>query len=324
MNRGMILALAMGLSLLRPTAAEAQAIRLRLAELHPSDHPTAKTDYEFARLVEERSGGRIHIQVYTDSVLGQEVSVLEQLQFGGIDMARVSLTAVAAYVPGLAALEMPYLYRDEEHMWRVLRSDVGRELLASVGDAGFVGLCFFEAGARSLYNSKRPIRTPSDLAGMRIRVQELALMADTISSFGALPLPLAFGETYSALETGRADGAENNLPTFYTSQHYKVAGFYTLTRHLRIPEIVVGSKASLSGLAPSDLVLIARAALDVVEFQRNAWRAYERESAAMVEKSGVKVIEPARLQDWKVLSARVYALQSPRIQALVERIRAVK
>jgi TRAP-type C4-dicarboxylate transport system substrate-binding protein len=219
---------------------------------------------------------------------------------------------------------MPYLYRDEEQMWRVLRSEVGRELLASVGSAGFVGLSFFEAGARSFYNSLRPVRQPSDLVGMRVRVQESRLMADTVAAFGAVPVPLAVGETYSALETRGVDGAENNLPTYFTSLHYRVAGFYTLTRHLRIPEMLVGSRTGLASLSQADMALIAGAAADVVEFQRNAWRAYERESAERVEKSGVSIIEPLDPSAWKALAARVYLSQPPSIRALVERIRSVK
>jgi tripartite ATP-independent transporter DctP family solute receptor len=302
----------------------AQVVRLRLAELHPDDHPTTKADYEFARLVSERSQGRIKITVYTNSVLGQEVSVLEQVQFGAIDMARVSLAAVATYVPDLAALQMPYLYRDEAHMWRVLGSEVGRELLRSVSKAGFVGLCFFEAGERSLYNSRRPIRAPADLAGLRIRVQESTLMADTMTALGARPFPMAFGETYSALETGLVDGAENNLPTYFTSLHYKVAGYYTLTRHARIPEIVVGSSTSFAALSEEDRALIAKAADDVVGFQREAWREYESQSARRIALSGVSVITPADLEPWKRLAAAVYARQPAEIRDYVARIKAVK
>lgn len=299
-------------------------VRLRLAELHPLDHPTTRADYEFARLVEERSRGRMRISVYPASTLGQELAVLEQLSFGGIDIARVSLAAVASSVPALEALQMPYLYRDEDHMWRVLRSEVGRELLASVDKAGFVGLCFFEAGARSFYNSRGPIKAPADLAGMRVRVQESRVMEETVRAFGAVPVPLAFGETYSALETGKVEGAENNLATYLTSLHYKVASHYTLTRHTRIPEIVVGSRTSLAALSPGDLILLKKAAEDVVEFQRAAWREYEKAAEERVAKLGVTVTEPGDFAPWKALAAEVYARQRPEIRALVERIKAVR
>lgn len=317
-------ALLMLLCLNLPVQAQARLVRLRLAELHPDDHPTTKADYEFARLVSERSGGRIKIAVFSGSSLGQEISVLEQLQFGAIDIARVSLTAVASYVPPLTALQMPYLYKDEAQMWRVLKGEVGQELLSSVKSAGFVGLCFFEAGARSFYNSKRPVYRPSDLAGLKLRVQESQLMEDIVAAFGATALPLAFGETFSALETGLVDGAENNLPTYLTSLHYKVAGFYTLTRHSRIPEMLVGSQRSFATLSQADLAILVKAAEDVVEFQRAAWRQYEKDSAETVSKSGIAFVEPGDLGAWRALAAKVYGRQPTEIQRIVERVKAVK
>ncbi|HET7838250.1 MAG TPA: TRAP transporter substrate-binding protein [Rectinemataceae bacterium] len=305
-------------------AASGPAISLRLAELHPADHPTAQADYEFARLVDERSRGRIRIAVYTDSALGQEISVLEQVQFGAIDIARVSLSAVASYVPRLNALQMPYLYRDADHMWRVLNGEVGRELLASVRDAGFVGLGWFEAGSRNFYNSRRSVTSPADLKGLRIRVQESQLMSDIVTALGARAVQQPFGEVYSALETGAIDGAENNMPTYFSSQHYKVARYYTLTEHARIPEIVVGSALGLASLSPADLELIRKAAMDAVDFQRKAWDGYEKLAAERVRSAGVVIVSKPDLGPWKALARRAYELQSPEIRALVERIRAVK
>jgi tripartite ATP-independent transporter DctP family solute receptor len=304
--------------------AGAEEVLLRLAELHPTDHPTTRADYEFARLVGERSKGRIRIAVYPGSVLGQEISVLEQVQFGAIDIARVSLSAVATYVPMLNALQMPYLYRDADQMWRILKGAVGRELLESVSTAGFVGLCFFEAGARSFYNSMRPIRFPSDLGGLRIRVQESKLMADTVAAFGALPVPMAFGEAYSALVSRAIDGAENNAPTYLTSRHYQVARYCSLSEHVRIPEIVVGSGVSFASLSAADRDLIAGAAMDTIDFQRSAWASYDRMAWEEVRTSGVEIFLPKDLGPWRALASRLYGLQTPEIRALVERIRSVR
>ncbi len=299
-------------------------VRLRLAELHPTDHPTARADYEFARLVFERSGGRIQISVYADSVLGQEITVLEQVQFGAIDMARVSLSAVASYVPRLNALQMPYLYRDGEHMWRVLKGDVGKQLLESVKDAGFVGLGWFEAGSRNFYNSKRPIRSPADLRGLKIRVQESSLMMDMIQAFGGIPVQQAFGEVYNSLQMKSIDGAENNIPTYLTSRHYQIAGYYSLTGHVRIPEIIVGSAVGFSSLTQAERDLIAKAAMDTIDYQRNEWALYENIAAGRVAKEGIKV---ERIQDtsiWETLAKPLYEKQSPEIKAWIARIKAVK
>jgi tripartite ATP-independent transporter DctP family solute receptor len=316
-------ALAIGLAL-AGSLGFGQTVMLRLAELHPADHPTAKADYEFARLVKERSGGRILISVYTDSVLGQEMEVLEQLRFGAIDIARVSLAAVSTYVPRLDALQMPYLYRDEEHMWKVLKGDIGKELLASVSSAGFVGLGWYEAGARSFYNSRHPVRTPADLAGLRMRVQEGGVMGQLAAAYGASSVSMAFGESYSAILRGDVDGAENNIPTYYSSRHYQIAKFYTLTEHARIPEIVVGSALSLSELSQADRELLARAAMDSVDFQRSEWKAYEAMAMAKLREAGVSIVRPSDPEAWRALVRPIYASQDPAARALIERIRAVK
>lgn len=313
-------ALAMGWA----AGAGAQVVELRLAELHPSDHPTAKADYEFARLVRERSGGRIRVSVYPDSVLGQEVSVLEQLQFGAIDIARVSLSAVSVYVPRLSALQMPYLYKDADHMWRVLKGEVGKELLASVSEAGFVGLGWFEAGARSFYTSGRNIRIPADLKGMRIRVQEGGVMAETVAAFGAVAVPKAFGEVYSAIQAGEIEGAENNASTYYTSNHYKIAPYLFLTEHARIPEIVVGSASGLAVLNAKDRELLAQAAMDAADFQRAAWDSYEKLAADRLREAGVTMVKIADLSPWRALVKGVYARQPAEIRAIVERVRALE
>jgi tripartite ATP-independent transporter DctP family solute receptor len=308
----------------QPKAAATPAVELRLAELHPDDHPTTQADYEFARLVAERSKGRIHITVYANSVLGQEVSVLEQLQFGAIDIARVSVAAVAVYVPRLRALQMPYLYRNDEHMWRVLKGDIGMQLLASVSEAGFVGLGWFEAGARSFYSARKPIRNPEDLRGMRVRVQEGSVMAEAIVAFGSSPVAMAFGEVYSAIQTGRIDVAENNASTYYTSEHYKIAPFYTLTEHVRIPEIIVGSRTAFAELSAEDRLLIEKAAIDSIDFQRAAWKRYERLALERAKNAGVRVIEISDTTRWRALAQSIYERQSAEVRAIISKIRAVE
>lgn len=298
--------------------------QLRLAEIHPADHPTARADHEFARLVDARSGGRIQVFVYTGAALGQEPSVLEQLRFGGIDIARVSLSALTSYVPRLNALSMPYLYRDEQHMWRVLDGQVGRELLAAVGDAGFVGLAYLEAGARSLYTARRPVRTPADLKGLRIRIQESTVLEKAVAAFGARPVPLPFGEVYSALETGAIDGAENNVTSYLTWHHDQVARYLTLTEHARIPEMLVASATSFAELPEADRQLIAEAAADAAEYQRLEWAKYQALLDERLRQAGVVVIPVPDLGPWRALARPVYAAQGPEVRALVDRIAATR
>jgi tripartite ATP-independent transporter DctP family solute receptor len=313
------------LAILAPMSAFAQKpVVLRLAETHAQDYPTTKGDYEFARLVKERSNGRIVIEVYPGSQLGQEKAVIEQVQFGAIDITRVSISPVAAFVPKLNAFQMPYLYRDADHMWKVLNGDIGKNLLASLEPFGFIGLGWFESGSRNFYNSKRAVKSPADLKGLKIRVQESELMMGLVSAFGAIPTPMAFGEVYSALQTGVIDGAENNWPSYFSTSHYEVAKHFTLDEHTRVPEIIVGSKISLGRLSKADQELIRQAARDAVEFQKAEWAKYEQLSIDKVVAAGSVVTKIDDKAPWVALMAPLYAKQTKEVQDLVKQIQAVK
>ena len=325
MKKFRIIALALLLILLPSTLfAQAKPIVLRLAETHPKGYPTELGDEEFARLVKERSNGRIIIEVYPGSQLGEEKAVIEQVQFGAIDITRVSISPVAAFVPKLNAFQMPYLYRDSDHMWKVLKGDIGMELLASLEPFGFIGLGWFEAGARSFYNSKKPVYTPADLKGMKIRVQESELMLGLVRSFGAIPTPMPYGEVYSGLQTGVVDGAENNPPSYYSASHYEVAKYYTLDEHTMVPEIIIGSKISLGRLSKADQDLIKKAAMDAIDYQRAEWDAYVKVSMDKVKAAGCTIIPIPDKTEWMKAVEPMYKQQPKEIQDLVARIRAVK
>lgn len=325
MKKFRIIALALLLILLPSMLfAQAKPIVLRLAETHPKGYPTELGDEEFARLVKERSNGRIIIEVYPGSQLGEEKAVIEQVQFGAIDITRVSISPVAAFVPKLNAFQMPYLYRDSDHMWKVLKGDIGMELLASLEPFGFIGLGWFEAGARSFYNSKKPVYAPADLKGMKIRVQESELMLGLVRSFGAIPTPMPYGEVYSGLQTGVVDGAENNPPSYYSASHYEVAKYYTLDEHTMVPEIIIGSKISLGRLSKADQDLIKKAAMDAIDYQRAEWDAYVKVSMDKVKAAGCTIIPIPDKTEWMKAVEPMYKQQTKEIQDLVARIRAVK
>ena len=324
-SRIVLLALVAALVVALPFQAAAQAkVVLRLAETHAQDYPTTKGDYEFARLVKERSGGRIEIQVYPGSQLCHETAVIQQVQFGAIDLTRVSISPLASFVPKLDAFQMPYVYRDEEHMWKVLKGQIGNDLLKSLEPFGFIGLGWFESGSRSFYNSKRAIKTPADLKGLKIRVQESELMMGLVSSFGAVPTPMPFGEVYSALQTGVVDGAENNWPSYFSTSHYEVAKYFTLDEHTRVPEIIIGSKISLGRLSKADQELIRKAAADAVDFQRKAWADYEKVSIDKVTAAGSQITKITDKGPWQDAVKAMYAKKSKEVQALVAQIAAVK
>ncbi|MFA6505033.1 MAG: TRAP transporter substrate-binding protein [Treponemataceae bacterium] len=304
--------------------AEVKPVILRLAETHPKDYPTTKGDQKFADLVKERTNGRVVIEVYPGSQLGQEKAVIEQVQFGAVDFTRVSLSPLAAFAPLMNALQMPYLYRNVEHMWKVLNGQIGQDLLASLDSAGFVGLGWFESGSRSFYNSKRAVSKPEDLQGLKIRVQESELMVGLVNAFGAVATPMPYGEVYSALQTGVIDGAENNWPSYFSTSHYEVAKFLALDEHTRVPEIIIGSKISLGKLTAADQAIIKQAAKDAVDYQRAEWAAYEKVSEEKVRAAGNTITKIDDKAPWQARMQAVYAKQPAAVQEFIKKVNEVK
>ena len=304
--------------------SDVKPIILRLAEWHGVDYPTTQGDYEFAGLVEHRSNGRIKIEVYPGAQLGDERAIIEQVQFGAIDFARVSISPLAAFSDNFNALQMPYLYRSSDHMWNVLNSKVGDSFLASLAPAGFYGLSWFDAGARSFYNSVRPVESVEDLDGLKIRVQESALMVGLVEALGAVATPMPFSEVYSAIQTGVIDGAENNWPSYYSTSHYEVAKYFTIDEHTRVPEITIASKMTMDKLSKADQELIMKAAKDSMAFQIKTWAAYEKEAEAAIKANGNEIYY---LEDNSAFQAAIqplYDALSQELQNIVKEIRAVK
>lgn len=307
-------------------SAAAEPIIMRLAETHVQDYPTTQGDYYFAQLVEERTDGRIKIEVYHSSQLGEERDVIEQVQFGAIDFTRVSISPLSAFSPNLDALQMPYLYRDADHMWKVLKGDIGDEFLGSLEPANFVGLAWYDSGSRSFYNSVREITSVADLAGLKFRVQQSDLMVGLVEALGAVATPMPFGEVYSALQTGVIDGAENNWPSYYSTSHYEVAQYYTLDRHTRVPEILIASKIVMDKLSSADQAIIRQAAKDSIDYQIQKWADFVGVSESAIRAAGNTITElsPAAYAEFQAAMQPLYDALSPDLQAVVERIRAVK
>jgi len=296
---------------------------MRLAETHPQDYPTTQGDIKFAELVKERTNGRIIIEVYPGSQLGEEKAVIEQVQFGAIDFTRVSVSPLAAFVPVFNALQLPYLYRSQDHMWNVLLGPIGEELLASLEPSGFIGIGWFEPGARNFYNSRRPVSKPEDLAGLKIRVQESELMVGMVQGLGAVATPMPYGEVYSGLQTGVIDGAENNWPSYESTSHYEVAKYFTLDEHTRVPEIIIASKISMDKLSEEDQKIIKQAALDAIPYQKQLWGDREKASEEKVRAGGSIITEVEDIAAWQARMQPLYAKQPADIQALIKRISEV-
>lgn len=262
---------------------------LTYAENHGEDYPTSQGAYKFAELVYEKTGGKVEIQVNAGGVLGDEKAIIEQLQFGGVDFSRVSLSPLAEFVPELNVLQMPYLYSGHEHMWKVLDGPIGDEFINCFDGSGLVALSWYDSGARSIYNTAKPVERLEDLKGMRIRIQESGLMEDMIAALGAVPVPMAFGDVYSALQTGSIDGAENNWPSYESTRHYEVADYYTVDEHTRVPELQLVSRATWDKLPAKYQEIIRSSARESARYERGLWAEREKISEERVRASGCNV-----------------------------------
>jgi tripartite ATP-independent transporter DctP family solute receptor len=302
-----------------------KSITLRLGETHPADYPTTKGDYEFARLVKERSGGRITVEIYHSKQLGEEKAVIEQVQLGAIDFTRVSVSVMASFVRDLDALQLPYLYRDADHMWKVLRGPIGAELFWKLEASNFVGLCWYDGGSRNFY-TKKPVKTVTDLKGMKIRVQQSPLMVGMVEGLGAVATPLDYGQVYSALQTGVVDGAENNWPSYLTTSHFEVAPYFITDEHTRVPEIMVASKRVFDRLPKADQELLKKAAWDSMPYQIKLWKDYELVAEKAVRDKGSIITEVSPEEKARFMAAMqpLYDKQPAEILAVVKRIREVQ
>jgi len=306
------------------SGATDKRITLRLADNQPDDYPTVQGCKEFARLVKERTNGRITIEVYPSAQLGDAKSAIEQVQFGGIDFTRTSISPMASFSPELDVLQMPYLYRDAEHYWNVLNGEIGEHFLKSVEKDGFVGLVYIDAGARSFYNTRRPIYSVADMKGMKIRVQESALMVNMIKALGAVPTVIAYGDVYSALQTGVIDGAENNWPSYASSAHFEVARYFSIDEHTRVPEMIIASKITMDKLSAEDQAIIKQAARDSQAFEIAAWAEYEKKSEARVREAGCKINKINSQAEFAQAMMPLYDALDATSKVWVEKIKAVK
>ena len=292
-------------------SGSALAATYRLSEVHAEGYPTSMADREFARLVEERTNGRIKIEVYTGGTLySQETGSIEALQMGDLAFTRVSASPVASYVPNANAIQMPYLYRSSEHMWNVLNGAIGKQILDDIeaSGSGLVGLCYYDAGSRCFYGTK-PVRSVADMKGLKIRMQNNAMMVRMVELLGGTGVTgIGPNEVYSAIQTGTVDGAENNWPTYQNMGDYEVAKYYILDNHTRVPEILLMSKVVKDELSPADFAIIQQCAKDTQAFEIAAWAAKEKESEEIVRKAGTEVITltPAAFAEFQAAMAPLY------------------
>lgn len=264
----------------------------RLAENQPESFPHAEASAWFAEEIEERSDGRISVDVFANGQLGEETEVLEQVQSGAIEMARTSSSSVSDFAPAWNVFSLPYIFDDEDHMWDYLLSEYGEDhLQEDMEEAGFVGLTFYASGGRNFYTASEPIREPSDMQGQNIRVQPGSVNVDMVEALGGSATVMDYGEVYSALQTGVIDGAENNPASFVSSGHHEVAPHFTLDGHQHQPDPLVISEQVWDSLSSSDQDLVSEVAEEATEVLRDLWGTAVEEAMTEMENSGVEIYD---------------------------------
>lgn len=308
------------------TGVSAQEMVLRSSDTHPDGYPTVEAVKYMGQLLERYTDGKIGIEVAHSAQLGEEADTIEQTRFGAIDLNRVSLGPFNGLVPSTKIPSLPYIFRSEEHMRNVMDGPIGDEILAAFEPFDLIGLAFYDGGSRSFYNSQRPITSLADLEGLKFRVMQSDIFVDMVKALGADAVPMPYGEVYSAIQTGVIDGAENNPPSYDTSGHYEVAGYYTLDQHLIVPEVLVMSKMTWDKLSADEQAAVRKAARESVGYERGAWDAKVLQSANKVAAEGAEIVTEVDKQPFIDAMGPVYEkyVDTPELKDMVARIQATK
>lgn len=303
-NRRLVIAGGAGLAALSGCGQAGRP--LLSSDTHPSDYPTVQAVEHMAKLLRDESSGRLDIRIYAGGQLGSERDTLEITSFGGLDLNRVNLAPLNAIEPMTAIPSLPFLFRSTAHMRATLDGPVGEAILASLMPHDLVGLCFYDSGERCFYNTQGPIYTPDDMKGMKIRVQNSDLYVAMIRALGADATPMALGEVYQSLVQGVIDGAENNWPSYESGRHFEAAPYYSLTRHVMAPEILVMSRSRWDKLSEADRTLIRSAAKRSVPVMRSLWDARVDGARERLLAAGVQANEVSDLAAFQRAMAPVW------------------
>jgi tripartite ATP-independent transporter DctP family solute receptor len=276
-----------------------------------------------AQKVAEKSNGRIKVEVFPNEQLGTEKECIEALQLGYMAITKTSTAVMEGFVPKMKIFGIPYLFRDSEHYWKVLNGPIGKELLLAGQDKGLRGLCYYDAGARSFY-AKKPINSPADLKGLKVRVMKSIMSMDMVEAMGGSPTPIAWGELYTSLDQGVVDAAENNPPSFRTSRHYEVCHYYSLDEHTRLPDILIISTRVWNSLSPEFQQVLQEAVDESVVYERKIWAEAEKNDLKIVEDAGVKVTYPDKKPFEDSVKSMWAEYEGTEIGELIKQIQEVK
>ncbi|WP_163134191.1 TRAP transporter substrate-binding protein [Agarivorans sp. Alg241-V36] len=316
-----LLTVALGLS------ASLQATEWKGWNIHKAGYPNTVGMDKFAELVEQKSNGDFSIKMYHAGVLGNQPDAIEQVRIGGLEIGNFSLGPIGPIVKEANVLSLPFVFDDVAHMHKAMDGEVGDKINAAMEQKGLISLAWYDAGARSFYNSKKPITQPADVAGMKVRVMNNDLYSGMVSALGGNPSPIAYAEVYQSLKTGVVDGAENGWPEYESMGHFEVAGYYSLSQHLIIPQCLCVNASAFRKLPEAQQQMLKEAAQESAQVQRDLWAEREAFSRDKVVKAGVKLNEISEKEPFQVAMQPVYDKylgENPELKPLVMLIKSTK
>ena len=309
------------------SAVAQQKLTLKASDVHPAGYPTVVAVENLGKKLEKATNGRLSVQMFAAMQLGGEKEAIEQAQVGAIQIARVSVGALGPVIDDLNVFNLPFLFRNTAHMQNVIDGPIGQELLDKVTNnrnAGLVALAWMDAGARSVYDTKKPIRSISDLKGLKVRVMGNPMFVDMMNALGGNGVSMGYDQVFSALQTGVVDGAENNPPSFVFDNHYQVAKFLTLDEHLIVPEMVVFSRRTWDSLSKEDQALLTKFGREMQFEERTLWVKYEKEAMDKARAAGIQIIEVADKKPFQDAVKPVWDKYGPKYADMIKRVQAVQ
>ena len=250
---------------------------IKLAHGLDVNHSVHKAMVKMGEDLADISNGKMLLEIYPSQQLGTERECIELLQIGSLDMTKVSVGVMENFAPKMKVFGLPFLFRDRAHSFQVLDGPIGQELLDEGTKYWIKGLGYYDAGSRSFYTKDKPINSPSDLKGLKIRVMESVTAMNMINSLGGSATPISWGELYTSLQQGVVDGAENNPPSFYLSRHYEVCKYYTLDEHTVLPDALIIGTHLWERLSDQEKKWMKQAVDSSVVFQRKLWADAEKD-----------------------------------------------
>ena len=318
---------ATGLAAGLPFGANAQTKAVfKASDVQPPGYPTVAATESLGKKLSDATQGRLSIQMFPSMQLGGEKETIEQTQIGAIQMSRISVGTMGPIVDDINVINMPFLFKNIAHANKMMDGPIGQELLDKISaspNANLIALCWMDSGARSLYNTKHPIKSIEDIKGLKFRVIGNPIFVDMMNALGGNGVAMGYDQVFSALQTGVIDGAENNMPSYVFSNHYTTAKYVTLTEHLMIPEMLVFSKRIWNTLSADDQNLIKKFAREAQLEERVLWKEYEQKALEKAKAAGSQIIEVADKTPFQNAVKPVWDKYGPKYQDMIKRIQAI-